>query len=84
MLCIMARKKTFTVFIGKSYRMPRYIHRYNVHLFEQIFFEIQEQIVKTKQKKKTSILVKGSQIQNIINSHFLAYTSIQIHSSALL
>jgi hypothetical protein len=38
----------------------------------------------SKEEKKNLCLVKGSQIQNITNSHFLSYTSIQIHSSALL
>ena len=38
----------------------------------------------SKQEKKLLYLVKGSQIQNIMNSHFLAYTSTETHSSALL
>jgi len=53
MLCIMARKKSdinIHNFNRKSYRMSRYIQRFNIQLFEKIFFEIKEQIVKTKQK----------------------------------
>jgi len=85
MLCIMARKKSdinIHNFNRKSYRMPRYIQKYNIQLFEKNFFEIQEQIAKTK--KKLQYLVKGIQKQNIMNSHFPVYTNIQIHSSALL
>jgi len=30
------------IFNIKSYRMPRYIQKYNIQLFEKILFEIQE------------------------------------------
>ncbi len=59
------------------------MQRYNIKLLEE-----KKVCLKFKSKlskyEKLLYLVKGSQIQNIMNGHFLVYTSIQTHTSALL
>ena len=57
------------------------MQRYNIQLFEEK--NCRNSRVNC-QNKKNLYLVEGFQIQNIMNGHFLAYTNIQTHTSALL